>query len=142
MKNILLFFSLFLFSVAIHAQSLMGLYTSSYSSYKEKLHPEESYEYDKRYEILLGIIDDDNGTVAVKDFDAPDEIKYYKIESFGGTEEINQKQMVLYNASIINVPEPEEVLLSIYFEEGTMNLLIIHRDTGQIYYDLKPFSDE
>lgn len=148
MKKNLLLFSLFLFGIALHAQSLIGVYSCNYTAYEDELHLENNYEENNLFHIALDILNDNNGMVAVQDSRALEDIKYYTIKSFLGTLEKGERQMVRYQAQTEHLPEPKETELVIFFKhdnsknEISKNLMIIHEGTSQIFYDLKLISDK
>ena len=148
MKKTLLLFSLFLFSIALHAQSLIGVYSSNYTTYEEELHPENNYEENNLFHIAIEILNNDEGWIGVQDSRAIDDINFYTIKSFLGTLEKGERQKVRYQAETVNLPEPKETELVIFFEhdnsknEISKNLMIIQEGTSQIFYDLKLISED
>src|SRR5690554_3488451 len=126
-----------LFSLPSQAQSLMGVYTSNYTTYEDELHPENNFTENNLFHIALDILDDNNGMVGVQDSRALDDIKFYTIESFLGTKVTDERRMVLYQAHTAHLPIPKDTKLIVFFKnDNSLNLMVNHPGTSQVYYDL------
>lgn len=142
MRYLLLTLSM-LFSLQIFAQGLSGVYASNHTTFEDELHPENSFKENHLFHIALDILNNDNGMVGVQSSKAPSEVKFYEIESFVDAIETEERQMVIYHAHTVHLPKPKETRLVLYFtKDGSMNLMINHPGTSQVYHNLKRVEEE
>ncbi len=143
MKHFLLLLTVFLFSISLHAQGISGVYTSDYSTYQDDVNPENNLNENNLFHIALDIEDDNKGMVAVQDSRTPDEILFFEIESFLDVLRTEERDMIIYQAHTVHLPEPKETKIIIYFKKDkSMNLMINYADTSQIYHDLTHIKKE
>lgn len=138
MKHLFLFFSL-LFASSIYGQSLNGMYSSNHTTYEDKVNPENNFEEETLFKLIVRMEDERPGMLGILDPWYPTNLLLYVLGSVKDVLHRDEGTIILFYATTDHLDQNEkvEVMFHIATSGDLINIMIYNSNYSQIYHDIK-----
>lgn len=138
MKHLFLLLSL-LFASSIYGQSLNGMYSSNHTTYEDKVNPENNFEEETLFKLIVRMEDERPGMLGILDPRYPTNLLLYVLGSVKDVLHRDEGTIILFYATTDHLDQNEkvEVMFHIATSGDLINIMIYNSNYSQIYHDIK-----
>lgn len=138
MKHLFLFLSL-VFASSIYGQSLNGMYSSNHTTYEDKVNPENNFEEETLFKLIVRMEDESPGTLGILDPRYPTNLLLYVLGSVKDVLHRDEGTIILFYATTDHLDQNEkvEVMFHIDPSHNLTGIMIYNSKYTQVYNDVK-----